>query len=57
LGDAFDFAYGLSGGVKFYPYEHVGIHCAVSYQQLQGAENFIDDVDATAFNVGVAVRF
>ena len=57
LGDAYDFAYGLSAGLKFYPYEHVGIHCAVSYQQLQGAEDFIDDADATAVNVGLAVRF
>jgi hypothetical protein len=57
LGDLYDIAYGLSGGLKLYPYEHVGIHCSVTYQQLQGAEDFIDDADATAINVGLAVRF
>jgi hypothetical protein len=57
LGDAYDYSYGLSAGLKVYPYEHVGIVMGVGYQNLVGAEDWIDDADAVAVNVGLALRF
>jgi hypothetical protein len=57
LGDAYDLSYGVSAGLKLYPYENAGINVAISYQKLQGAEDFIDDADGTAINVGLMLRF
>lgn len=57
LGDAYDLSYGVSAGLKLYPYENAGINIAISYQKLKGAEDFIDDADGTAINVGLMLRF
>jgi len=57
LGDAYEYGYGASAGIKFYPYDHVGVIMGVSYQNLVGAENFIDDEDGFNVNVGLALRF
>lgn len=57
LGDAYDLSYGASAGIKMYPYDHVGINFAVSYQKLQGAEDFIEDADGTSVTVGLMLRF
>lgn len=57
LGDAYDFSYGLSAGAKYYPYEHVGVIIGIAWQNLTGAENFIDDEDGFNFNVGLSLRF
>jgi hypothetical protein len=57
LGDAYEYGYGASAGIKFYPYEHVGVITGVSYMNMVGAENFIDDEDGFNVNVGLAVRF
>jgi len=57
LGDAYDLGYGVSAGLKMYPYENAGINIAVSYQKLQGAEDFIEDADGTAVTVGLMLRF
>jgi hypothetical protein len=40
-----------------YPYDHVGVIMGVSYQQLLGAEDFIDDEDGFNVNVGLSLRF
>jgi hypothetical protein len=57
LGDVYDFGYGATAGLKLYPYEHAGIVIGVSYQRLQGAEDFIDDEDGFNVNVGLSLRF
>ena len=57
LGDAYDFGYGLSAGAKYYPYEHVGVILGIAWQNLTGAENFIDDEDGFNLNVGLSLRF
>jgi hypothetical protein len=57
VGDAYDFGYGASAGLKLYPYEHAGIIMSVSYQQLLGAEDFIDDEDGFNLSVGLSLRF
>lgn len=57
LGDFYDYSYGLSAGLKVYPYEHAGIVMGVGYQNLVGAEDWIDDADALSVNVGLALRF
>ncbi len=57
LGDAYDYGYGATVGLKLYPYEHAGIIMGVSYQQLLGAENFIDDEDGFNVSVGLSLRF
>jgi hypothetical protein len=57
LGDAYEYSYGVSAGLKVYPYEHAGIVMGVGYQNLVGAENWIDDADAVSVNVGLALRF
>ena len=35
VGDAYDWGYGATAGMKLYPYEHVGVIMGVSYQQLR----------------------
>jgi hypothetical protein len=57
LGDAYDYGYGVSAGAKYYPYEHVGLLIGFSYQNLVGAENWIDDEDGFHLNVGLSLRF
>lgn len=57
LGDAYEYGYGASAGLKFYPYEHVGVLMGVKYQNLVGAENWIDDEDGFNVNVGLSLRF
>ncbi len=57
LGDAYDYGYGASAGVKYYPYDNVGVLMGVSYQNLVGAENWIDDEDGFNLNVGLSLRF
>ena len=57
LGDAYDFGYGLSAGAKYYPYEHVGVIIGIAWQNLTGAENFIDDEDGFNLSVGLSLRF
>lgn len=57
LGDAYDFGYGLSAGAKYYPYEHVGVIIGIAWQNLTGAENWIDDEDGFNVNVGLSLRF
>lgn len=57
IGDAYDYSYGASAGVKFYPYEHVGVLMGVSYMNMVGAENYIDDEDGFNVNVGLSLRF
>jgi hypothetical protein len=57
VGDAYDFGYGASAGLKLYPYEHAGVIMSVSYQRLQGAEDWIDDEDGFNINLGLSLRF
>ena len=57
IGDAYEYSYGASAGIKFYPYEHVGIITGVSYMNMVGAENFIDDEDGFNVSVGLSLRF
>jgi hypothetical protein len=57
LGDAYDFGYGVSAGAKYYPYEHVGVIIGIAWQNLTGAEDFIDDEDGFNLNVGLSLRF
>jgi hypothetical protein len=57
LGDAYEYGYGASAGLKLYPYEHVGVIMGVAYQNLVGAENWIDDSDGFNVNVGLSLRF
>ena len=57
LGDAYDFGYGVSAGAKYYPYEHVGVIFGIAWQNLTGAENWIDDEDGFNLNVGLSLRF
>jgi hypothetical protein len=57
LGDVYEYGYGASAGLKFYPYEHAGVLMGVSYQNLVGAENWIDDEDGFNVNVGLSLRF
>ena len=57
LGDAYDFAYGASAGIKFYPFENAGILVSFNYQKFQAADDFFDDSDATSLNVGLLIRF
>jgi hypothetical protein len=57
LGDVYEYGYGASAGLKFYPYEHVGVLMGVSYMNMVGAENFIDDEDGFNVNVGLSLRF
>ena len=57
LGDAYDFGYGLSAGAKYYPYEHVGVIIGIAWQNLTGAENWIDDEDGFNLSVGLSLRF
>ena len=57
LGDAYEWGYGATAGIKYYPYEHVGVLMGVSYMNMVGAENFIDDEDGFNVNVGLSLRF
>jgi hypothetical protein len=57
LGDAYEYGYGATAGIKYYPYEHVGVLMGISYMNMVGAENYIDDEDGFNVNVGLAVRF
>jgi hypothetical protein len=57
VGDAYDYGYGATVGLKMYPYDHVGVIMGLSYQQLLGAEDFIDDEDGFNVNVGLSLRF
>jgi hypothetical protein len=57
LGDAYDFSYGASAGIKVYPFEHGGFFLSVSYEELQGAEDFIPDANGTAVEAGLLLRF
>ncbi len=57
LGDAYDFGYGVSAGAKYYPYEHVGLIIGIAWQNLTGAENYIDDEDGFNLSVGLSLRF
>lgn len=57
IGDAYEYSYGATVGIKFYPYEHVGILTGVSYMNMVGAENFIDDEDGFNVSVGLSLRF
>jgi hypothetical protein len=57
LGDAYDFGYGVSAGAKYYPYEHVGVIIGIAWQNLTGAENWIEDEDGFNLNVGLSLRF
>jgi hypothetical protein len=57
LGDAYEYGYGATAGIKFYPYEHVGILTGISYMNMVGAENYIDDEDGFNVNVGLSLRF
>jgi hypothetical protein len=57
VGDAYDWGYGATVGLKLYPYEHVGVIMGLSYQQLLGAEDFIDDEDGFNVNIGLSLRF
>lgn len=56
-GDLYDLGYGVSAGLKLYPYEHVGVLMSISYLSLQGAEDWIEDANGTNVNVGLSVRF
>lgn len=57
IGDVYEYSYGASAGIKFYPYEHVGIVTGVSYMNMVGAENYIDDEDGFNVSVGLSLRF
>ena len=57
LGDLYEYGYGASAGIKYYPYEHVGVLMGVSYLNMVGAENFIDDEDGFNVSVGLSLRF
>lgn len=57
IGDLYEYGYGASAGIKYYPYEHVGVLMGVSYMNMVGAENYIDDEDAFNVNVGLSLRF
>jgi len=57
LGDAYDFGDGVSAGAKYHPYEHVGVIIGIAWQNLTGAENFIDDEDGFNLSVGLSLRF
>ena len=57
LGDSFDYSYGVSAGLKLYPYANTGVVVSVGYQNLVASEDWYDDIDAVTFNVGLAVRF
>lgn len=57
IGDIYEYGYGASAGIKLYPYEHVGVLMGISYMNMVGAENYIDDEDGFNVNVGLSLRF
>jgi len=57
ISDAYDFQYGVSAGIKIYPFEHAGFSFGASYQKLNGAESYIDDADGISVAIGLLVRF
>lgn len=57
LNDAYDYSYGVSAGVKVYPYEHAGLVFSVAYQRMNGAQSYINDANGTSANIGVVIRF
>lgn len=57
ISDAYDFQYGVSAGIKIYPFENAGFSFGAAYQKLNGAESYIDDADGISVALGLLVRF
>lgn len=56
LGDVFDTAYGIEGGVKVWPWSNGGFQFGVRYTKYQGADNFEDGTETALFG-GVGIKF
>jgi hypothetical protein len=57
LGDAYDFQYDVTFGVKIYPFDHAGVLLAASYGELQGAEDNIPDADGLTVEAGILMKY
>jgi len=57
LGDAYDWGYDISAGLKIYPFQHAGFVFQVSYTELMAAEDFIEDADGIVVGAGLIIRF
>lgn len=56
LSDFYDMSYGISGGVKFYPWANGGFNFGARYDWLTGADDFEDATDLRFF-AGVNVKW
>lgn len=56
IGDFYDFGYGVSVGLKIYPFQNAGFLVGVAYQELSGKDG-VEDADGFNFEVGLLIRF
>lgn len=56
LGDFYDYAYGVEGGLKVWPWQNAGFNFGLSWEELTGADDFEDASSMTLFG-GIGIKF